>query len=339
MRKINIITAIVFAVLILISGSCRKSFIEKPPATKKDVFEYMWKTLDERYTFFALKNIDWDSVHTVYSPKITNDMSDKAFFDTLSLMIDVLRDGHSGINSFFDEHKNVNFFFNSPENFNERLLTDTYFKGYGNRTGAFYHAAICDGKVGYIYYGSFSYGFTDADFEYILQLYSDADGLIIDVRNNFGGQVNNVYKIACHFTQTRVAVLGSRLKSGPGHHELTGITTTWLEPSGSYWNKPVCVLTNRKTYSAGSIFSIVMQELPNVTVVGDSTGGGLGLPIGSELPNGWQMHYAGSMILSPAGICHELGVPPDIETDMDPVAEENGIDSIIEKACDVILGR
>jgi len=315
-------------------GACERAVLDQPPSSKKDVFNFLWKSIDERYSFFEMKHIDWDSVYTVYEPKITETMSEEAFFDTLSLLIDELRDGHSGINSFNNGHQNVCFFFNSPENFNERIITDFYFKGYGNRTGAFQHAHIRHRNIGYIYYGSFSEDVTDEDMEYILDYYSDAMGLIIDVRNNFGGTVENVYDIACHFTNEPVTVLGSQIKIGPGHEDFTNITYTTIEPRGTFWTKPVIVLTNRKTYSAGSIFSLVMSQMPSVMVVGDTTGGGLGLPIGTELPNGWQMHCAGSRILSPEGVCYELGVPPDVQQNMDP---EQGYDDIIEKAADIIM--
>ncbi|HPG73735.1 MAG TPA: peptidase S41, partial [Bacteroidales bacterium] len=60
-------------------------------------------------------------------------------------------------------------------------------------------------------------------------------------------------------------------------------------------------------------------------------------PVGTELPNGWQAHYAGSQILSVSGICYELGLPPDVQVNMTREDADNGYDSIIEKACEIIL--
>jgi C-terminal processing protease CtpA/Prc len=82
-----------------------------------------------------------------------------------------------------------------------------------------------------------------------------------------------------------------------------------------------------------------MREIPDVTIVGDTTGGGLGLPIGTELPNEWQIHCAGSQLLSVSGENLELGIPPDIQVDMKKEDMDKGVDSIIEKAIDVIMGE
>ena len=36
--------------------------------------------------------------------------------------------------------------------------------------------------------------------------------------------------------------------------------------------------------------------LPNVVQVGDTTGGGSGFPLSSELPNGWSVRFSSSPI-------------------------------------------
>ncbi len=323
--------------LLIILASCEKIAFNPPTSSKQAVFEYAWTSIDEKYAFFELKNIDWDSVYLVYKPQISESMSDEAFFDILSQMIAVLRDGHSGLNSFTNAYKNVVFFINSPENFDYRLITDHYFGGWGNYTAAFQHTAIKNGRIAYIYYESFSSSFNHSDVAYLIDLYSGCDGMIIDVRNNFGGAVDNVYKLASHFTNENKDVFGSVMKSGSGHNDFSSLVISELKPEEPYWNKPVCVLTNRKTYSAGSVFTLVMKELNNVTVIGDTTGGGLGLPIGTELPNGWQIHYAGSQILSVSGVCYELGIPPHVQIHCTREDADNGLDSIIEKACEIML--
>jgi C-terminal processing protease CtpA/Prc len=93
------------------------------------------------------------------------------------------------------------------------------------------------------------------------------------------------------------------------------------------------------TFSAGSVFTLCMRELPDVTIVGDTTGGGLGLPIGTELANGWQLRFSGTQILSAGSKCYEMGVPPDVTIQMDATDEQNGIDSIIEKAVEIITNE
>ncbi len=54
----------------------------------------------------------------------------------------------------------------------------------------------------------------------------------------------------------------------------------WLEPSLDRvrWQKQAVVLTNRRSFSATNDFVNRMKILPKVTIIGDKTGGGSGLP-------------------------------------------------------------
>ncbi|MDE7090859.1 MAG: peptidase S41, partial [Bacteroidales bacterium] len=82
----------------------------------------------------------------------------------------------------------------------------------------------------------------------------------------------------------------------------------------------------------------MMQVLPDVTVMGDSTGGGGGLPFNSELPCGWTFRFSAAPMLNAAGEQIENGVAPDVFCQMDTVALRQGIDSMIEAAADYLQG-
>jgi len=318
--------------------SCENSVLEMPSKSKKDVFEAFWKGIDERYSYFDLKKIDWDAIRQEYALKISEDMSEEAFFDTLSVLIDLLRDGHSGIKSPFDFHKNPGFYLRGPENVDERLIVDHYSKGWGKQKGSLRHFELIEGKVAYVYYGSFSDPVTDDDIDYLIEKYKNTQGLILDIRNNFGGSSYHIYTIAKRFFDTPTLVFSSKFKNGYGHNDFAESFNVTLDPAKQVYKGKVCVLTNRKVYSAASIFALVMREAPNVTLVGDTTGGGLGLPVGFELPNEWQVYCAGTKVLSVDGLDFELGIPPDIQVDMKAEDKEKGRDSIIEKALEIILG-
>lgn len=330
---IYIITGIVLSSLY----SCSENILEEPSTSKKDIFEDCWKTIDERYSYFELKGINWNAAHTRFANNITEDMSDDAFFDSLSVMLDLLKDGHSGLKSNFNYHGDMNFFINRPENFNSRLILDHYIKNKSIQTGSITHAKIGVGNIAYLRYSSFEGNVTDQDMNYILEKNSDCIGIIIDIRNNFGGSIDNAFMIGRYFTGKSTKVFTSYMKSGPNHNQFSSGVNSYLNSSGVSYNKTVCILTNRKTYSAGSLFTLMMRELPNVTIVGDTTGGGLGLPVGKELGNGWQVSFAGSKTLSASGENFEMGIPPDVQVNMSKSDEDAGIDSIIEKAIDIIL--
>ena len=79
-----------------------------------------------------------------------------------------------------------------------------------------------------------------------------------------------------------------------------------------------------------------MSLLPNVTLVGDRAGGGGGLPISRDLPNGWQYRFSATMQMLPDGFNIENGFPPDIEITTGAKEELEGRDALIEKAVEVI---
>jgi C-terminal processing protease CtpA/Prc len=101
----------------------------------------------------------------------------------------------------------------------------------------------------------------------------------------------------------------------------------------------VVVLCNRSTYSAANNFVSVMKTLPNVTIVGSTTGGGSGMPFSSELSNGWAIRFSASPVRDPQGNLTEFGVEPTegCVVDMDKQAALDGHDTILDFAIAYLL--
>ena len=192
---------------------------------------------------------------------------------------------------------------------------------------------ILDDNIGYIYYGDFSSGVGDGNLDEALSYLSICNGLIIDVRNNGGGNLTYASRIAARFTNERVLTGYIQHKTGKGHNDFSAPEPIYLEPSNSIrWQKQTVVLTNRHAYSATNDFVNSMSVLPGVTLVGDKTGGGSGLPFSSELPNGWAVRFSASPHLNAQMEQIEFGIDPDIHIDMDEADQSKGIDTIIERA-------
>ena len=98
------------------------------------------------------------------------------------------------------------------------------------------------------------------------------------------------------------------------------------------WIKPVVLLTNRGCFSSANDFAFTMKALENVTLMGDTTGGGGGMPMSSELPNGWVVRFSSAPTYDSEMNDVEFGVAPDIRLDMDDDDIKAGKDTYIERA-------
>ena len=328
-KHIKLFGILTIVVLIPLLGSCirEEEFNNSPQGN----FEALWKIIDERYCFLDYKKINWDSIHDAYKPLIKPDMGNDGLFEVLGNMLATLKDGHVNLYSSSNNARYWDWYLDYPRNFNESIIEKYLGRKY--RIAAAIKYTIFEDNIGYLYYGEFSAGIGDGNLVEILSYLAPCNGLIIDVRNNGGGNLTNGSKLAARFTDKKVLTGYIQHKTGKGHSDFSEPVAIYLEPSnGIRWQKKVIVLTNRHSYSATNDFVNTMRYLPNVTIVGDKTGGGAGLPFSSELPNGWGVRYSASPHLDANKQQIEFGIEPDVKIDMDSLQAAKGIDTIIEKA-------
>lgn len=318
--------------------SCQEKFLGKDPEnTPRSNFESLWKTLDEKYSFFSYKGVDWNQIHDKYSPQISDTMSDVSLFNVLFEMLAELRDSHVNLETPFNKSRYDKEFARSPLNIDERIVNIYYLGSNYYITGPFKHQIIASGQIGYVRYASFEDDVSPGNIDFVISRFKDMKGIIIDVRSNGGGSISNVFTLASRFADINRHVYTSYLKNGAGHEDFEAPNKVFVSPAANVFTKKVCVLTNRGSYSATSFFVLAMRNFPNVTIVGDTTGGGLGAPAGAELPNGWFYRYSCSKTLSPEGDNFEDGIPPDVQANLTAIDLHKNTDNIIEKAKSIIL--
>jgi len=295
-------------------------------------FDYLWSECDEKFSFFNVKDIDWNEVKTRYSNMIDEDMSQDSLFNVLGRMVNELKDDHSNLIS----NTNVSFFGLSnsfQDNFDWRIITDNYLGTNYYSTGPFRHDFLDNGEIGYIRFSSFTGTVNSTNLDFIFERYKDTKGLILDLRENGGGVANDIFQILGRFVENETLVYYSRIKNGPGHDDFTEPEAAMVSPyDGIRYTNKVMVLTDRGTYSAGSFTSLATKALPNLTLLGDTTGGGLGLPNGGQMPNGWSYRFSVTQALTIDDLDaqFENGVPPDIYQLFD--WSDLSKDEILEKA-------
>jgi hypothetical protein len=303
--------------------------------TYRENFEALWEIVDTRYCYLDEKKINWDSVYTVYNARLKEDtVSEIKFFDAMAEMLAELKDGHVNLYSSFDRSRYGKWFTNYPANFRTSLILGPRYLGdkYRSVNGLRYQK-IADGKVGYLYYSSFSDGFSDQNFRYIFEYFKDCRGLIIDVRGNGGGSAELSNTLAGYFFDRDTTSIYMRHKTGPGHSDFSEAVPMKTDANKDLsWRDSVVVLANRSSYSATNMFVCRMKDAPKATVMGDVSGGGGGVPLSDELPNGWMVRFSASPMYDKDMKTIEFGIQPDIAVALDSADASKGIDTIIERA-------
>jgi C-terminal processing protease CtpA/Prc len=329
---------IIFA---LLTVSCEKVFLGKEIDNQpRQNFDYLWLKVETGYSFFDIKDVQWDSLYQVYSPLIKDEITDVQLFDHLAQLLNELKDGHVNLYSPFKTSR-YDISMLGPVNIDFRLIRDNYLTGTEEITGPFVHGFPLNNEVGYIRYSSFSNTVTSQHFEYMLSRFKDTRGLIFDIRQNGGGYIENVFTIISRFIDKKTITYYSSIKTSYGgayDSTFSAPEAVLTEPAqGTTYTKPVIVLTDRGSYSASSFFAVSCLAIPHVTLMGDTTGGGLGLPSGGQLPNGWTYRFPVTRTISVDGRNLENGVPPDIHITLLPDHNVTGTDNIMDAAIDKIL--
>lgn len=310
--------------------------IEEFDNNPKDNFDALWTILDQHYCFFDEKKVDWNDVYSRYAPRVSNSMSSEDLFNLCSEMLNELRDGHTNLSSPFATSYYRKWWSDYPQNYDERIIQQYYFNFNYRSIGSIDYSLLTE-NIGYIHYGSFSSGLGAGNMDYILSYFKGAKALIIDVRDNGGGNLSNVEPIVNRFITQRILAGYIIHKNGPNHDDFDEPFAYFIDPIANghlTWSKPVVVLTNRSTFSAANNFVSIMKHIPTVTIIGSTTGGGSGMPYSSELPNGWGIRFSACSILDAEGNSTEFGIEPTEGFAIDITSENaaNGHDTILDFA-------
>lgn len=298
-------------------------------------FEALWRIIDEHYCFFDYKQqtygLDWNAVYNKYAPQFDDQMTEEQTFEVLTNMLGELKDGHVNLYAPFDVGRDWSWKEDYPTHFSENVLKLYLGKDYKIAAGMKYR--ILNDNVAYLRCATFVNDFGAGNLDRILLYFAPCNGLIIDLRENGGGMVTSAEALAARFTNEEVLVGYMQHKTGPGHNDFSPRRQQILKPSkGLRWQKRVVVLTNRGVYSAANEFVKYMKCLPQVTIVGDRTGGGAGLPFSSELPNGWIVRFSACPMYDRDGKDTEFGIAPTHQVGMKPTDQARGRDTLIEYA-------
>lgn len=325
--------AVILAAVCMMSG-CRSRDEVTYTLDPVTNVESLWQIIDTKYCYIEDKGIDWAAIHDTYIAQAAQFKAGDqlALFDLCASMLDSLRDGHVNLYSAFDRSFNTAWYDSLPANYDSGLQA-LYLRDY-RIAGGLYYCTVDNGQVGYIYYSSFTNDVSATQLGWIFSAFENCKGLIIDVRNNGGGDITNAYRLAAPFFTSDQTIGYWQHKTGTGHKDFSALEPMRLEVSWApnKWDKPVVVLCNRLSYSAANLYVSMMRYADCSTIVGGLSGGGGGMPMSYELPCGWMVRFSSVRMVDREQRDIEQGIRPDVMLTM----QSEDKDDIIEKAIELI---
>jgi carboxyl-terminal processing protease len=153
---------------------------------------------------------------------------------------------------------------------------------------------VLPGYIGYLALNSFGDDQAVKQFETAFDEIAQTDALIIDIRNNGGGDSGFGYRILSYLTDKPFKTSRWRTRSYRPSFRAWGMPEDWHDGGGGEQNprgaklylKPVVVLTSPRTYSAAEDFAVAFDVMRRGKIIGEATGGSTGQPLFFDLPGG-----------------------------------------------------
>lgn len=199
------------------------------------------------------------------------------------------------------------------------------------------------GNVAYLQVNEFE---TNAGFKRFVAAFDSiktTNALIIDLRQNGGGNSGNGYDILSYLTDKpyRVGSYQSRIYSAVGRARGEGVrfedlykTDLWSPAGGNkLYTKPVAVLISGETFSAAEDFCSAYVGLKRGILVGEPTGGSTGQPLVFSLPGGIMARVCTKRDAYPDGTeWNGIGILPTVPVRPTVAALQAGQDPVLEAA-------
>lgn len=324
--------------------SCKEELIgPATPNTPEANFEALWQEYDRLYGLFVVKQIDWDKLYRTYRPRVTSQTTDEELYQVMTELLDHLDDNHIYLRPPKETGLPLydgGILGREPQEDYQAEVTLQYLQKVKRQGKAFTYGWLTT-DIGYLHihdFDSYNYNAYPAVLDKILGELRNAKALVVDVRDNYGGEDRVAQYIANRFASRRSLAFTSRLRNGSSHTDFGPAIEFYTEPKGAFqYTKPVVLLTRRLTFSAGETFVLAMRQNTNVTVAGDTTGGALSDAVKRELPNGWLYRVSIADVRALDGRNYEgIGLAPDVLIKNRKEDLAAGKDLVLEKAVQLL---
>jgi len=272
----------------------------------------------------------WHDVYnngrTGYALKINSGMTEKALFDVCADMLEELKDPHVGLYAPGIGYRSYNF--GSNEYFNI-IKARSYLNGYGDAgyKNFVFGVFSSDPGIGYVYINEFineDHQNKDREWgkaiDHIIDSLENTRALVLDVRNNRGGDVNVMEYIAARFAAESKDYCKVINKNGPGPDDFSAPVIYTVKSvnktSGGKrgYVKPVVLITNGNTISVAEWFTLALKTQGHVIHAGTTTCGAFSPRKDRFMINGWVYSISPGRVTDMDGKNYEgAGISPDKE--------------------------
>ena len=327
------------------------SFTEMTQLSANDHFKLYRETLQENYAFAQERQLDWTTIFEAYQDR--NVAEDQMLFESMGAIATLTKDQHTKViaqdgntrqyritpsalivQKAFENQTSIpslNDYFNLFFSKSKQHIADSLLHQHGQSilNGNIEWGKIND-HVGYIHIFSFA-GFLNRNYSRKMQIDSikshmnvimdslqHAEAIIVDVSFNFGGYDGSALTIASYFTEKPIDAFTSQVYHDGDFYEEDKVI---IYPAATPFTKPVYLVMTDISRSAAEGFAMMMDALPNVTLVGTNTLGTLSGMLGKSVKQ-YYTTYSNQRLVNAKGEYFEVtGVEPDIELMVFP--EEN----------------
>jgi hypothetical protein len=295
-------------------------------------FEDVWRRVDEVYALFGVKGVNWDSVGQVYRPRAATLQTQAELASLVEEILRTLRDGHEWI--VRPDGTRIATYPLTPTLNWDQATWLRYVRDAGWHQGQSNWGWARFGDVGYLAIGTFDpTRIRAADVLTALDSLRQTRALIVDVRMNGGGNSALSDSIAARFADAARVWGYYQVRNGPRHDDLTRAEPATLAPRPWRYDRAVYLLTGRGCFSSTEMFVSAMREYPQVTVVGDTTGGSTGNPGFYSMGEGWQFTVSRTLYYdAQRRIMEDAGIPPDVVVPATPADFARGVDPVLDYA-------
>lgn len=291
----------------------------------KQSYNELIKIFPIKYSYATLNGIDWKSLLEQNRTELENSETQTEFALKLVKLLRISGDNHlwvevEGQKFETGKTKIVNMNFSAGKQFT-MLHDQKTSRGFNDVSG------VID-SIGYIAFRDWNtdfntralqnWGKSTNPFIPVLDVIKELlvyPNLIIDVRENTGGNETYAKQLASLFIEDSVAY--EKVKNyNEDSKKFDKETVKWLIPSKNKlkYSGKIYVLSGQSVMSSNESFILMMKHVPNAKIVGMKTYGSSGNPMPYELPNGVTVYIPSWQAYTLDGKMIEgKGIEPDIE--------------------------